>query len=84
MTNLMQQHFDQPQQCPYCGKQPPEGQAIEIDHRTAQQPVRCPYCGRWWWDLYQLSAVIDDTNTRHTAEAPHDSDSAGREDRDRR
>jgi sulfur carrier protein ThiS adenylyltransferase len=66
MSEYMQQHFEAPQCCPYCGEQPPEGGTIEIDHRTAQQSVRCSHCDGHWIDIYHLSAVVDHHDQLHT------------------
>jgi sulfur carrier protein ThiS adenylyltransferase len=66
MGDYMEQHFETPQCCPYCGKQPPEGGSVEIGQHIAQQSVRCAFCDRKWIDIYHLSAAVTDQDQLHT------------------
>ena len=65
MNETVQQHFVKPEQCPYCGQPTVEGASVEIESDEAQQPVHCLSCSRQWWDIYRLSAILDDSEQLH-------------------
>lgn len=65
MPDHLQQHFERPPSCPYCGSDTIEGDSIEIEGDWAEQPVRCLACDRGWTDRYRLEAILDDGNQPH-------------------
>ena len=65
MNESLQQHLVAPEQCPYCGQPTVEGASVEIESDQAQQNVHCLSCSRQWWDIYGLSAILDDSDRLH-------------------
>ena len=50
-------YLENPNRCPYCGKDDIEGGSIEIDAGGASQEVSCLVCDEEWTDQYTLSDV---------------------------
>ena len=65
MHDNVQQHLSNIERCPYCGQPTVEGDSVDIESECARQHVHCLSCDRHWWDIYRLSAILDDSDQVH-------------------
>lgn len=49
--------------CPYCGGTEVEGGSIDVEGASVSQRVCCLNCACRWYDLYELTDVVDDHTT---------------------